>query len=328
MIFFIVKRISEPTDNIGIEMYYEALQMKDQLLSSLRVEDLSAFLLLGGTTFIVLLILWYLKKKSRKSFKHPIMVLSSVFFLIFLMPFFFVGFVVFYAPQHAITYPPDLLTVSIILGGIYLFYSITHLTKISARILRYEAGRRIINKQDSKQHTIVDPLTGLYNKTGFVTLTEHHMRLARRNKRKVLMMYVKIERLKQMHDTLGYQERDMVILETSKLLTSTFRAADIIARVSEDSFLIFLIGCPEDHACGVSSHFQEMHDAHNARLIQKFRVPIRYCVVDFYPEYNNEFHNILGRAEDLLLQKKNATMTNSASTVNSDKTGAGVGSVE
>jgi len=291
-------------------MYYEALQIKDQISSSLRAENLSAVLLLGGATFVVLLILWYLKKKSRTSYKHPMRFLSSVFILIFLLPFVFVGFVVLYAPQHEITFPPDLLTGSIMLGGICLFYSVTHFTRISARILRHEARREIINKQASKQHTLVDRFTGMYNKTGFVTLTEHHMRLARRNKRKVFMMYVKIEGLKHLHDKLGYQERDMVILETSKLLISTFRDSDIMARVSEDAFLIFLIGCTKDHACVVSSHFQKMHDALNARRIKKSRLPIRYCIMDFSPEYNNEIKNILGHAEDMLLLKKNTTMTN------------------
>ena len=168
------------------------------------------------------------------------------------------------------------------------------------------------NKQASKQLALVDQVTGMYNKKGFLTVTEHHMRRARRNKRKVFMMYVKIERLKQLHEKLGYQERDMVILETSKLLNSTFRDSDIMARISENAFLIFLIGCTKDNACEVSSHFQEKYDALNARGIKKSRLPISYCVMDFSPKYNYEFINILGHAEDMLLLKKNTTMTNSA----------------
>jgi len=295
-----------------MKMYYEALQIKDQFLSSMRDENLSAVLLLGGATFFVLLVLWYLKKKSRKSCKHPMRYLSSAFILIFLMPFVFVAFVVLYAPQHAIMFPPDLLTGSIMLGGICLFYSVTHLTRIGVRILRREARREIDNKQASKQLALVDQVTGMYNKKGFLTVTEHHMRLARRNKRKVFMMYVKIERLKQLHEKFGYQERDMVILETSKLLNSTFRDSDIMARISENAFLIFLIGCTKDNACEVSSHFQEKYDALNARRIKKSRLPISYCVMDFSPKYNYEFMNILGHAEDMLLLKKNTTMTNSA----------------
>jgi diguanylate cyclase (GGDEF)-like protein len=293
-----------------MQMYYEILQIKDQLLSSLKAENLSAVLLLGGAAFVVFIMSLYLKKKIRTSYKHPMRFFTLVFFLLFLMPYFFVSFVVFYAPLHAITYPPDLLTVSIILGGICLFYSVISLTKISVRILRHEAGRMKANKLDSEQTTLVDRLTGQYNEAGFITMIEHHIRLAKRDKRKVFMLYVKIDKLKQLYDKFGYQGRDMAILETSKLLTSTCRDSDIIARVSEDSFLIFLIGCTKDNAGGISIHFQEMYDTMNARRNKKYRVPIRYCVVDYSPQYTYKFDNILAQAEELLLLQTNSTVTN------------------
>ena len=167
--------------------------------------------------------------------------------------------------------------------------------------MHYEAGKKIGNKSDSDQYSIVDRITGLYNKTGFITLTEHHIRLAKRNKSKVLMLYAKLDRLTYVLDKFGYQARDMAILETSKLLTSTFRDSDIIARISENAFLIFLIGCKEENADGVFNHFQREYDELNARRNKKYRFPISYCIVDFSPQFNNEFENILAQAEDLLL---------------------------
>ncbi len=295
-----------------MQMYYEVLQIKDQILSSLKAENLSAVLLLGGTTIVVFIMSLYLKKAVRTSNKHHMRFFSLVFFLLFLMPYLFVLFVVFYAPLHAITFPPDLLTGSIILGGICLLYSVTNLTKISVRILRHEAARMKAIKHDSEQNTLIDQLTGLYNKAGFITMTEHHMRLARRDKRKVFMLYVKINRLKELHDKFGYQGRDMAILETSKLLISTCRYSDIITRVSEDAFLIFLIGCTKDNVSAVSAHFQEMYDDMIAKRSKNNRVPIRYCVMNFSPQYNNEFDNIIAHAEDLLLLQTNTTVTNSA----------------
>ncbi len=291
---------------------HEVLKIKDRLLSSLGAENLTAVLLLGGTTCVVLLFLWYLKRKINKSHKHPMKFLSSVFILIFIMPIFFVAFVLFYTPQHAIKFPPDLLTGSIILGGLSLFYSVIKLTKTSARILRQEASRKRTKKLDSEQKKLIDTFTGLYNRDGFVILTEHNMRLAVRNKSKVLMLYVKIERLKQLHDKLGYQARDMAILETSKLMTSSFRDSDIIARVNEDTFLIFLVGCTKENTGGVISHFQNMYDAYNAKGNKKHRAQIRYCIVDYSPQFNYKFDNIIAHAEDLLLLQTDTSMTGSA----------------
>ena len=302
-----------------MEMYYTAMHMKDQLLLSLRDENLSVALLLIGTTFVVLLMSLYLKKKSGTTYKRPIRLISSVFILIFLMPYFFVAFVVFYAPLYSITFPPDLLTGSIIFGGICLFYSVIKLINVSAKIFSREAYKNVVKKHDSKQN-LIDSFTGLYNRAGFFTLTEHHMRLARRDNRKVFLLYAKMDRLKQVHDKLGYQDRDMAILEASKLMTSSFRNSDIIARVSEDAFIIFLIGCTDDNVDGVSTHFNGRYNAMNAGRNEKYRVSIRYCVVDYCPKYNNEFDNILARAKDLLLLKTNTTLINSAVNCHTDDT--------
>ena len=302
------------TDYIYMGMYYEALHIKDQFLLLLRAENVSVTLLLVGTTFFVLLMSLYLKKKSRTTYKHSIRFISSVFILIFFMPYFFVAFVVFYAPLHSITFPPDLLTGSIMFGGICLFYSVIKLTNVSVNILRREAYINIVKIHDPKQQTLIDSFTGLHNRAGFISLTEHHMRLAKREKRKVFILYAKIDKLKQVHNKLGYHDRDMAILEASKLMTSTFRNSDIIARVSKDAFLIFLIGCTKDNVDGVSTNFNERYNAMNARRDKKYRVSIRYCVVDFSPHYHNKFDHILAHAEDLLLLKTNATVKNSAVT--------------
>ena len=49
---------------------------------------------------------------------------------------------------------------------------------------------------------------GLYNRRGFLTFAKQHMKLARRIKQELLLVYLDLDGLKQINDNFGHQEGD------------------------------------------------------------------------------------------------------------------------
>jgi diguanylate cyclase (GGDEF)-like protein/PAS domain S-box-containing protein len=85
-----------------------------------------------------------------------------------------------------------------------------------------------------------DNLTDSCNRGYGLALLDRQLKLARRRKAPVLLAYIDIDNFKDINDTFGHEEGDMVLKEVVKLLKSTLREIDIICRMGGDEFLLIL----------------------------------------------------------------------------------------
>lgn len=84
--------------------------------------------------------------------------------------------------------------------------------------------------------SLIDDLTGLYNRRGFGDLGEQYLKLARRSGRGVTMVYLDLDRFKTINDSLGHHVGDRALLKVADILRASFRRSDIIARLGGDEF--------------------------------------------------------------------------------------------
>jgi diguanylate cyclase (GGDEF)-like protein len=109
---------------------------------------------------------------------------------------------------------------------------------VSFALLLYLAWR--INGMEMEIHTLSlrDELTGLYNLRGFYLLAEQALRLAKRSKRPFSVIYVDLDNLKGINDSLGHQAGSTFLTETSEILQTTFRETDVLGRIGGDEFAV------------------------------------------------------------------------------------------
>ncbi len=86
--------------------------------------------------------------------------------------------------------------------------------------------------------SLVDDLTGLYNRRGFMTLAEHQLKIAGRKKKDVILLFTDLDNLKEINDEFGHSIGDRALVETTNILKTTFRRSDIIARIGGDEFVV------------------------------------------------------------------------------------------
>jgi two-component system cell cycle response regulator len=96
--------------------------------------------------------------------------------------------------------------------------------------------------------SLIDDLTGLYNRRGFSDLGEQYLKLARRSGRGVTMVYLDLDRFKTINDSLGHHVGDRALLKVSDILRATFRRSDIIARLGGDEFGVLLLEAADESA--------------------------------------------------------------------------------
>lgn len=86
-----------------------------------------------------------------------------------------------------------------------------------ARSLRY-ALERHRTREVLRSLALMDDLTGLYNRRGFMALAEQQLKLAGRGHREFLLISADLDGMKHINDTFGHQEGDLALRETARVL--------------------------------------------------------------------------------------------------------------
>ena len=99
--------------------------------------------------------------------------------------------------------------------------------------------------QKIKSHLVYnalhDLLTHLPNRSWFVSLLEHHVKLALRNQNYVYaVLFIDLDRFKIINDTLGHSIGDKLLKGVAKRLSNCIRSVDTVARFGGDEFVILL----------------------------------------------------------------------------------------
>ena len=139
-----------------------------------------------------------------------------------------------FAPGDAVTLnvAPVLLT-ALAFAGLVVF------------LLARRLGRNTMDLEASQaqaQHLALhDVLTGLPNRAMFENRLEAALARCRRDGSRLALLYLDLDRFKQVNDSLGHAAGDEVIREVARRLTSEIRAYDTVARLGGDEFAIILV---------------------------------------------------------------------------------------
>jgi diguanylate cyclase (GGDEF)-like protein len=132
----------------------------------------------------------------------------------------------------------DSIALESVQGGAQDFLLKRDLTApVLTRSVRYAVERhRLMSALRSL--SLIDDLTGLYNRRGFSDLGEQYLKLARRTGRSATLIFLDVDRFKTINDTLGHHMGDRALLRIADILRQTFRRSDIIGRLGGDEFAV------------------------------------------------------------------------------------------
>ncbi len=85
-----------------------------------------------------------------------------------------------------------------------------------------------------------DPLTKLPNRNLFFDILKQELKMAKREKRYLAVMFIDLDRFKEINDTYGHDYGDSVLQVIGKRLKSSLRESDIVARLGGDEFGVIL----------------------------------------------------------------------------------------
>jgi len=85
-----------------------------------------------------------------------------------------------------------------------------------------------------------DALTDLPNRTLFSDRLQQALSIAKRDKERMALMFIDLDKFKPINDELGHHVGDLVLKEAAKRMQDCVRASDTVARIGGDEFVVLL----------------------------------------------------------------------------------------
>ena len=129
----------------------------------------------------------------------------------------------------------------LVLGGILPWFAILggQISKLRERLRT--TNRELEESLQRIQHVAShDDLTGLPNRNVFNQYLVHAIGQAKRNRSRLALIFVDLDRFKNVNDGLGHDAGDQALREISGRIRACLREADVVARLGGDEFVILL----------------------------------------------------------------------------------------
>jgi two-component system cell cycle response regulator len=172
-----------------------------------------------------------------------------------------------------------------------------------ARALCYAIAR-----QQARLHllslSLMDELTRLHNRRGFVSLAEQRLKLTSRQGVRSMLIFIDVDNLKRINDNFGHREGDRALQQVAGLLQECFRETDIIARLSGDEFCVLLSQTSAAGDLLIRKRLVQLIDRSNENSKCVYALSVSVGAVDISGP--QELEQQIGRADALMYEHKRA----------------------
>ena len=160
------------------------------------------------------------------------------------------------------------------------------------------------------KRSLIDSLTGLYNRRAFLTLARQQLKLADREGKRIHLLFADFDGLKQINDAFGHPEGDRALIEVADVLRKTFRESDIVARIGGDEFLVMAMETekPEVESGDIeeilTNRLQETLDFRNAEAGRCYKRSLSIGIVPCDPNDSRSLKQLIHQADRAMYEKK------------------------
>ena len=154
-----------------------------------------------------------------------------------------------------------------------------------------------------------DPLTGLINRHLFPDRLAQAMILSQRHHTKIALLYVDLDKFKQINDAHGHLAGDTVLIEVASRLRSALRDSDTVARMGGDEFVVILHDITSKIA--VKNVTKKIIDAlAEPILFHETQFTVMASVgISIYPDDDKQIDALLQKADKAMYQAKKSSTT-------------------
>ena len=149
-----------------------------------------------------------------------------------------------------------------------------------------------------------DALTGLPNRRMFRDRLEQELKKSQRSKQMLALLFIDLDRFKEINDTLGHHYGDVLLIEAGERIRENVRESDTVARLGGDEFTVIV------SQLRYHEHVEEVAEKIISALRQPFylgeqEIHLSASVgITLYPDDSDELEQLLKNADQAMYVAK------------------------
>lgn len=148
-----------------------------------------------------------------------------------------------------------------------------------------------------------DILTGLPNRAQLDKHLKYALTLAKRSNGRLALMFIDIDRFKDINDSLGYSAGDAFLVEVSRRFKLALREEDMAARLGGDEFILMLPGNDADGAAQAAQKL--LHAISRPYRNKQYDLVVTASIgIALYPEDGMDMETLIKNAETAMYRAK------------------------
>ena len=158
----------------------------------------------------------------------------------------------------------------------------------------------------TKQASITDALTGIYNRRFFVETLEKQMSLAKRHKEPLSLLIADLDHFKKVNDTYGHTAGDCALQQVSMILKDSIRESDTLCRYGGEEFAVIMPMTGITDALEKADKIRQYVESTNFDTVapgKSLEITISIGVASF-PENGTEYDALVDAADGALYKAK------------------------
>ena len=167
-----------------------------------------------------------------------------------------------------------------------------------------ELGRMIEEELLLATMTTTDGATGLSNRLGFSLVSEHVLAMCRRMQAPASLLVFTLANFRDIAETFGEDATRRAIVELCRLLQTSFRDSDVIARLGADTFGVLLAGTNLDGADRGRERLNKLVTQQNLHAQEGYALVLETYVVAYSDKRHPEPDALVREAKERALRTR------------------------
>ncbi len=184
-------------------------------------------------------------------------------------------------------------------GKMILMRDVTDQTSAYQQLQASERQLHQANNELARLST-TDSLTGLRNRRYFQQQLEQELERYNRSGTTFGLLSLDLDHFKTINDCHGHQTGDAVLEQTSRILEAQCRAADTLARVGGEEFMILLVDCDQTRLLTAAERIRKAVEEHVVDTQTKMDLTVTTSIGATLVHPEDSMRGLLHRVDDLL----------------------------
>jgi len=173
----------------------------------------------------------------------------------------------------------------------------------SILVINTDITQRKATDEKIRHLALYDTMTGLPNRTLFMDRIKQVLANAERYGRRLAILFMDLNRFKEINDTQGHGVGDQVLIEVARRFQATLRKEETLARLTGDEFVVVAEAADQAAAVLITERLQRALAEPIATNGHTFSVGVSIGIA-FYPEDGVTIEDLLKRADIAMYRAK------------------------